>query len=132
MAQRESSGTEGSGTIVERFAEVLGRRFNVATSYGEPIERDGTTVVPVALVGYGLGAGSGASDAEGSGAGGGGGGSVMPVGYIQMRNGVTTFHPIGTVVSRVAVILAGGVAGMLVLRGIARVLEAGSHRHSEP
>lgn len=126
MAKRESP--EAGRTIVERFAETLGRRFNVTTSYGEPIERDGTTVVPVALVGYGMGAGSGSSDDKGEGSGGGGGGSVMPVGYIQIRNGVTTFHPISTVVSRVAVILAGGLAGMLVLRGIARVIDTSRHR----
>lgn len=69
--------------------------------FGDPVERDGITVIPVARVshGYGFGAGSGrgieADEAGGGGGGGGGGGlSVRPVGYIEMGPDGTQFKPI--------------------------------------
>ncbi len=71
-----------------QMAEAV-KSMGVKAVYGEPQEIDGTTVVPVAVVGYGFGGGS--DDAENG--GGGGGGYSIPVGaYIGDSLGVR-FQP---------------------------------------
>lgn len=63
-------------------------------AYGEPIEVDGTTIVPVAYVSYGFGGGDGISDDDhNTGSGGGGGGMSVPVGAYITQNGSTRFEP---------------------------------------
>lgn len=66
------------------------RSFGVKAVYGDSMDIEGTTVVPVALVSYGFGAGSASgSDADGEGGGGGGGGYTLPIGaYIGDALGV--------------------------------------------
>ena len=59
------------------------------TVYGEPIERDGVTVIPAAAV---RGGGGGGGDAEGD--GGGGFGLVgRPVGAYVIKHGEVTWKP---------------------------------------
>jgi uncharacterized spore protein YtfJ len=59
------------------------------TVYGEPVERDGVTVIPAASV---RGGGGGGGDAEGN--GGGGFGLVgRPVGAYVIRDGDVTWKP---------------------------------------
>ncbi|NQX27619.1 hypothetical protein HQQ81_09730 [Microbacteriaceae bacterium VKM Ac-2854] len=67
--------------LVVSLAESV-QKFGVASVYGDPVEVEGSTLVPVALRWYGFGAGSeGGEEAPG---GGGGGGAVIPVGaYIK-------------------------------------------------
>lgn len=61
--------------------------------FGEPIERDGATVVPVAFV-TGGGGGGGGSNAEGEGGGLGFGLTVRPLGTLVIRDDSTRFVPI--------------------------------------
>ncbi|MER7375787.1 spore germination protein GerW family protein [Streptomyces lanatus] len=88
-----------SVTLVERLAEKLGGRASVTAVYGEPVTADGITVIPVAKVGFGFGGGAGRT-AEGvkvgDGGGGGGGVEAKPVGYIEIKDGVTAYRPIRT------------------------------------
>jgi uncharacterized spore protein YtfJ len=85
-------------SFLERLASQTSARVAATTIVGAPIERDGVTIVPVARAswGFGGGAGSGGPDRRGSGegTGGGGGASIRPVGYIEIKNGVSTFHPV--------------------------------------
>ena len=46
--------------FLERMAEHLGARAGVKSAYGEPVERDGVTVIPVAKVAWGFGGGDNA------------------------------------------------------------------------
>lgn len=79
------------------IAEQLADGFSntgVKLAYGEPIEIEGTTIVPVAAASYGFGAGEGVGDAEHQeGTGGGGGGMSVPVGAYITQNGTTRFEP---------------------------------------
>ena len=52
-------------SIAERFATTA----TVKQVFGEPIERTGRTIVPVARVQYGLGGGFGGGEQEGAAAG---------------------------------------------------------------
>jgi len=72
---------------------------NVKAVYGEPINAQGKTVIPVAKVIYGYGGGGGTggmgeSSARGEGGGGGGGAKVVPIGFIEVTEQQTCFVPI--------------------------------------
>jgi uncharacterized spore protein YtfJ len=63
------------------LAERIGARLGTTTVFGAPVERDGVTVVPVAVARFGIGAGSGTDLTKGQeGECGGGGGIVAPTG----------------------------------------------------
>ena len=79
---------------IDSMKNALGDRLSTRTAYGEPIEIDGVTVIPVARVFLGFGAGGGVGEAAPStngadaaapaGGGGGGGGLVQPLGFIEI------------------------------------------------
>lgn len=86
-----------SVTLLERLAERLGGRASVAAVYGDPVTAHGITVIPVAKVAYGFGGGAGRTvegTKAGDGGGGGGGVEAKPLGYIEIRDGVTAYRPV--------------------------------------
>lgn len=99
--------------------------------FGEPIERDGTTVVPVARVMGGSGFGSGQMDggegaeSEGtpSGTGMGGGFGVMagPAGVYVIKDGAVSWQP---AVSPDRIVFISGITAFLVLFGVRLVVRA--------
>lgn len=116
----------------QEILQSLGERFatsaNVKQVFGEPIERGGRTVVPVARVQYRIGGGWGGGKHEGedvnhplAGGGGGGGGIVKasPAGAIEITDSGTRFIPF---VSPVDVIRAcvRGLVAVLVIRRLTR------------
>ncbi|GAB4336780.1 MAG: hypothetical protein Kow0010_24760 [Dehalococcoidia bacterium] len=109
--------------LAERLAEKVGARAGARLVFGDPVERDGVTVIPVAKVRYGFGAGGGSGtdesgEASGSGGGGGGGVAASPAGYIEISGGTATFRQISDPVSMWPLVVAGGFASWLVLRGL--------------
>ena len=95
------------------MAEKLGAVAKAATVFGEPVERDGVTVIPVAKARWGFGGGAGRSKDE-DGAGGGSGVTVTPVGFIEIKNHEANFRPIRTV--SLSWIIAGGILGLFMVR----------------
>jgi uncharacterized spore protein YtfJ len=55
------------------------KSFGVKAVYGDAVDIEGTTVVPVAVMAYGFGGGGGSGE-DGQGEGGGGGGYTFPIG----------------------------------------------------
>jgi len=105
--------------LLERIGDTVGRRAQVSAVFGEPVEREGLTVIPVARArfGFGGGGGSGAREGdEGSGGGGGGGGVVSPVGYIEVRDGSAEFKRIVSPIDLVPAIAAGSLAVLALKR----------------
>lgn len=106
--------------LIGTMAEKLGAVARAATVFGDPVERDGVTVIPVAKARWGFGGGGGQRNDEGNsgkhedGAGGGGGAQVTPVGFIEIKNNEANFRPIRTVSP--SWIIAGGVISLLLLR----------------
>lgn len=104
--------------------EVLGRAADAAQVrrvFGEPIERDGVTIIPTASVrgGAGGGGGRGAKE-EGEGAGGGYGFMAHPAGVFVVRGDQVDWRP---ALDLGKVILGGqlvAVTFLLVLRSILR------------
>jgi len=139
-ATRAGAGSAIDG-FVERIAERVGGKASVRAVFGDPIERDGITVVPVARVRWGFGGGAGrgpiavgpgaGEDAAGSttfdeglsgaGTGGGGGVTADPVGYLEIGPDGAVFKPIGTPMPSPGFLLAAGAGAALLLRGIARL-----------
>ena len=91
--KRELSEGAEVGGFVQRLAERVGGAARAAAVFGEPTEREGVTVIPVARAAWGFGGGGGTNEGE-EGAGGGGGGFVRPIGFIELRAGEARFKPI--------------------------------------
>jgi len=116
---------DDGGDLADSFLGNLARRVGLKAGarnvFGDPVERDGVTVIPVAKVRYGFGGGAGMGEGdEGDGMGQGGGGGVMagPIGFIEIRDGSATFMPIGDPAAAWPIVLASGVAAWFVLRGL--------------
>jgi uncharacterized spore protein YtfJ len=77
---------------LQALAEQVGRQADVRMVYGDPIERDGVTIVPVASVRWGFGIGSGFRSAPMR--TGGGGAMATPVGYLEISGGRCRFVPL--------------------------------------
>ncbi|HZP57844.1 MAG TPA: spore germination protein GerW family protein [Dehalococcoidia bacterium] len=122
--------------MVERISR-LPEHVGVNACFGQPIEKDGHILVPVARTsfgfGMGFGRGSGRSPAqhgmdgeggEGEGGGGGGGGSATPVAVIDLARDDVQIRPVMDPMraATAGLLLAGWVAFWLLLtvRTVAR------------
>lgn len=106
--------------LLDRMAEQLGRHARAATIYGDPIDRDGVTIIPVARAMWGFGGGAGHDAAAQAGSGGGGGASISPVGYIEIKHGVSAYRPITNPPVGVMATVAGLVIGLALGRLLGR------------
>jgi uncharacterized spore protein YtfJ len=104
---------EGSNSLTERLAEAFKTIVDAKMIYGEPIERDGVTIIPVSKLRYGFGGGMGKRDGE-EGGGGGGGMVVHPAGYIELKDGSSRFRAIRDPITFVPLVIAGGLTGLLL------------------
>jgi uncharacterized spore protein YtfJ len=105
--------------LLERIGQTVGQRAHVSTIFGEPVEREGVTVIPVgrARFGFGGGGGSGSREGdEGSGGGGGGGVAVNPVGYIELHDRTATFKRISSPTDLLAFVAAASLAALTIKR----------------
>ena len=80
--------------LLERIGETIGDRAKASTVFGEPVEREGITLIPVAKAKFGFGGGGGGKGKQGPGRGGGGGAVVSPIGYIEVHDGTARFNRI--------------------------------------
>jgi len=111
--------TNGHHTVAERLAERLGMSASAKTVFAEPVVREGVTVIPVARVRYGFGGGGG-GDEEGRGNGGGGMVQAQPLGYIEIKDGESSFRRLRNPANAVRMVLAVGAVSMLLLRQLYR------------
>jgi uncharacterized spore protein YtfJ len=100
-----------------KLAENAGS-IGVRSAYGDPVQIEGVTIVPVALVQYGFGGGGEGDEADGA-AGGGGGGMAIPIGAYVKSGGAARFEP------NVISLLAVGIPFVWVSgKAIARIIRA--------
>lgn len=109
-------------SLMEKLAEQIGANAGVRAVFGEPIEKNGRTVVPVAQSMWGSGAGTGESDEDGSGSGGGGGAVTRPLGFIEITDNQAAYVPISKPWQDARLILAYAFAVWLVSRALNRLL----------
>jgi uncharacterized spore protein YtfJ len=108
--------------LLTSMAEKVGATARVNAVFGEPVERDGRTVIPVAQSMWGSGAGSGMSEQQGSGSGAGGGALTRPVGYIEVTSQGASFVPLQRPWQDAKLVLAWAVAIWLASRALNRIL----------
>lgn len=68
--------------LLKGTVEELDRLLNAKNVLGDPIEKDGATIIPMVSFGFGFGAGGGGNAKTGPGAGTGAGGGIKPLGAI--------------------------------------------------
>lgn len=68
--------------LLKSTVDELEKLLNAKNVLGDPIEREGATVIPIVSYGFGFGAGGGNNPKTGDGAGTGGGGGIKPLGAI--------------------------------------------------
>jgi hypothetical protein len=107
-------GIVGIMADLNKIADSLSN-IGVRAAYGEPVEQDGTSIIPVAVAGYGFGAGEMPENGEGGGAGGG----SIPVGAYVTRDGYTRFEP-----NIIALLVVGAPFVWIAGRALARVIKA--------
>lgn len=112
-AKSEARAAAEGADLVERIAERLGAQARTTAVFGEPVEREGVTVIPVARAAWGFGGGSGGEGTDQQGSGGGGGVVAKPVGYIEVRADGAEFRSLRS--SRDDLVAAGIGAGLLLL-----------------
>jgi uncharacterized spore protein YtfJ len=117
-ATRAAEGDVAS-RLLDWLVSEVGGHASVQAIFGDPVERDGVTVVPVARVRWGVGGGGGEGP-DGAGSGGGGGVSAEPVGYIEITSAGATFRPLAPSVGP-AHLVAAGVGAAIVIRALARL-----------
>jgi uncharacterized spore protein YtfJ len=134
--------------FVERIAERVGSKASVRAVFGDPIERAGLTVIPVAKVRWGFGGGSGTGpiavgpgrpgaspfsdvadapatgrdQATGSGTGAGGGVTADPIGWLEIGPDGASFQSISSPMPSPAFLLAAGATAALLLRSVAKLV----------
>ena len=107
--------------VLQRLGETLGSTATVKSVFGEPIQANGKTVVPVAKVAYGFGGGFGGgkhgkdADRQREGGGGGGGVRAFPAGVLEITEDSTRFIPFTDLRLLAFVFAAGAAFGGLIL-----------------
>lgn len=114
--------TMPAADFVTTLADEQGVVAHAHNAFGEPVRQGGVTIVPVARVGWGFGGGLGKGAHDSGGGGGGGGVRIFPLGYIEIKDDRSEYKPIRDPVSLVPLVVAGGVVGLLLLRGLKRLL----------
>ena len=106
--------------LLQKIGETLGSAATVKAVFGEPIQVNGKTVVPVAKVAYGFGGGFGSgkdtpqTDRQGEGGGGGGGVRAFPAGALEITDNATRFVPFTDMGPLVVAFAAGAILGSLI------------------
>ena len=92
MEEKAIEKTSSADRFIGTMAEKLGAVAKAATVFGEPVERDGITVIPVAKARWGFGGGAGQRKDE-DGAGGGGGVQSNASGFHRNQEPRSKFPP---------------------------------------
>jgi uncharacterized spore protein YtfJ len=123
---RQAVSSAPADRLLVRLAELIGARAGVESVFGEPITRDGLTVIPIARVRWGFGGGGGRAEGPpsgpASGSGGGGGVAADPVGYLEIGAEGATFRPIHAPYPSPLFLIASALAAAIVLRALTRVV----------
>jgi uncharacterized spore protein YtfJ len=112
----------GMKEFFDSLTDRLHSSSSVKTVYGEPLETQGKTIIPVAKVAYGFGGGYGESkddkkeghNSEGGGVG--GGLAVKPVGVIEVTKEETRFIPLSGKKKLAGMLVLGFVLGFIIGR----------------
>ena len=122
--EAEKASHSGAVGLLETVFNQIGMNAGAKAVFGDPIEKSGRTVIPVAqaVIGTGGGGGGGSSDKTGSGEGAGGGALTRPLGYIEISDEGTVFVPLRQPWQEPGLVLAYSVLALVVLRTAVRLI----------
>lgn len=103
--------------FVAAIMERIGSSAGVTAVFGEPVESEGVTVIPVARVRWGGGGGGGGEGAD-EGYGGGGGAMAAPHGFIELRGGEARYRRVRSPVRTLLLLLGVAALGAAVAAAI--------------
>lgn len=99
--------------LLKGTVEELDRLLNAKNVLGDPIEREGATVIPIVSYGFGFGAGGNTGAKTGTGAGTGGGGGIKPLGAIIFDRNGARVEAVKGALSSVAEVIGDAAAHMM-------------------
>lgn len=120
--EAESHAHEGRAALLERVADKVGLHAGAKAVFGEPVERDGVTVIPVAQMIFGTGAGEGGGADEEYGSGAGGGALTRPIGYIELGPNGAVYCPIPQPWQNPTIIVSVAFAALLLAKAVSKLL----------
>jgi uncharacterized spore protein YtfJ len=115
--------TADQPTMTRDLVAATRDALSVRRVFGEPIENNGVTVIPAAVVRGGVGGGGGADERGQHGEGGGFGVVARPAGAIVISNGTVTWQPavdLDRVITLAAAVVAIGLLAVGRRRGVRR------------
>jgi uncharacterized spore protein YtfJ len=95
--------------LLKATVEELDKLLNPKNVLGDPIEKDGATVIPIVSYGFGFGAGGGEGGEgakQGTGGGAGAGGGIKPLGAIILDQNGARVEAVKGAMSSVAQVVA--------------------------
>ncbi len=107
--------------VMDKAAEAM----TVRRVFGEPLERNGVTVIPAARLGGGAGSGRGQRSGEQAGAGGGFGLAAEPAGALVIKGDDVRWHP---AVNLNRIIMGGQIVAVVALLTLRAIVRARSRR----
>lgn len=113
----------GHNSDIERISEMVSKARDAMTVrrvYGDPVEHDGTVVIPAAAVSGGGGGGGGVDTQGQTGAGTGFGLHARPVGAFVIRDGNVRWEPVVDPMGRLMVTTAAVTTGLIIVRSMIR------------
>jgi uncharacterized spore protein YtfJ len=112
--------------LLESLAERIGANIGAKAVFGDAVERDGLTVIPVAQSMFGTGAGGGGTGADesqqGSGLGAGGGAMTKPLGYIEIGPEGASFKPLARPWWDARLVLAYTLLALVISRTLVKLI----------
>ncbi|MCP4384566.1 MAG: sporulation protein YtfJ [Hyphomicrobiales bacterium] len=100
--------------LLKGTVEELDKLLNARNVLGDPIERDGSTIIPLVSYGFGFGAGGGTDTKKsGTGAGTGAGGGIKPLGAIIFDKDGARVEAVKGAVSNVAEVIGDAAARVI-------------------
>jgi len=103
--------------LMRDVEQTVASSASVKNIFGEPIQHNGRTVVPVARVAYGFGGGGGSGKLpEGEGGGAGVGVIALPVGVVDISNEATRYISFSQNRKLLGAFAVGALAGLFLLR----------------
>ncbi|WP_343081842.1 GerW family sporulation protein [Ostreiculturibacter nitratireducens] len=91
--------------LLKGTVEELDRLLNAKNVLGDPIEKDGATIIPIVSYGFGFGAGGGTGEKNATSGGAGAGGGIKPLGAIIIDKEGARVEGVQGAVSEIAQVL---------------------------